>query len=95
MAPTITTKSKRPKTSANGDAPGGDGEDETVEVKQNVFTRHLEDPDFVHLCYEILARNAPMMRLVVMTNLQKMVRCITDYLAAHTNDTQHHREFAY
>ena len=92
---TITTKSKRPKTSANGDAPGGDGEDETVEVKQNVFTRHLEDPDFVHLCYEILARNAPMMRLVVMTNLQKMVRCITDYLAAHTNDTQHHREFAY
>lgn len=88
---TVTKKIKRPQE--NGAATGGD--DETVEVKENVFTRHLEDPDFVHLCYEILARNAPMMRLVVITNFQKMQRVITDYLAAQNNDSQHHREFAY
>ena len=95
VAKTIATKAKRPKSSENGDNKAGEGEDEIVETKTNVFTHHLEDPDFVHLCYEILARNAPMLRVVVMSNLQKMLRCITDYLAAHTNDAQHHREFAY
>lgn len=89
---TITTKSNRPKE--NG-AAAENNEEETVEVKQNVFTRHLEDPDFVHLCYEILARNATMMRLVVVTNFQKMQRCIKDYLTAQNNDSQHHRDFAY
>lgn len=92
---TIVSKAKRPKTSDNGDTKVGEGEDEIVEIKTNVFKHHLEDPDFVHLCYEILARNAPMLRVVVVSNLQKMLRCITDYLAANTNDTQHHREFAY
>jgi len=94
---TITTKiKKRSKEDENGgSAEAGDDEGEVVEVKQNVFSRHLEDPDFVHLCYEILARNAPMMRLVVMTNFDKMLRCITDYLAAQNNESQHHREFAY
>ena len=93
---TITTKSKRPQQEQNGNSQVHvDGEEEMVEVKQNVFTRHLEDPDFVHLCYEILARNAPMMRLVVLTNFQKMLQCINDYLAAQNNDSQHHRDFAY
>jgi hypothetical protein len=88
---TVTTKHKRPLE--NGEGKGS--EEEEVEVKQNVFTRHLEDPDFVHLCYEILARNAPMMRLVVVSNFQKMIKCISDYLAAQKNDSEHHREFAY
>ena len=93
---TITSKAKRPKRPENGDEKMCDGEEfEMVEVKTNVFTHHLEDPDFVHLCYEILARNAPMLRVVVLSNLQKMIKCIKDYLAAHTNDTRHHREFAY
>jgi hypothetical protein len=87
---TITTKIKRPKVNMRAD-----GGVEEVEEKLNVFTRKLEDPDFVHLCYEILARNAPMMRLVVMTNFAKMLECIKDYLSAQNNDTQHHREFAY
>lgn len=90
---TITTKTKRSKE--NGTTTEGAGEDDLMEVKQNVFTRHLEDPDFVHLCYEILARNASMMRLVVITNFQKMQQVIKDYLSAQNNDTQHHREFAY
>lgn len=95
VAKTITTKEKRPETSENGQEKVGDGEEEMVEIKTNVFTHQLEDPDFVHLCNEILARNAPMMRVVVLSNLQKMIKCIKDYLAAHTNDSQHHREFAY
>jgi hypothetical protein len=88
---TITTRIKRPKK-VNGSADDCDNE---VEEKLNVFTRKLEDPDFVHLCHEILARNAPMMRLVVMTNFAKMLQCIKDYLSAQNNETQHHREFAY
>jgi len=91
---TITTKERR-AVENGGKSSDNPSEDGTVEVKRNVFTRQLEDPDFVHLCYEILARNAEMMRLVVTTNLLKMCRCISDYLAALSNDTQHHREFAY
>lgn len=86
---TVTTKHKRPVENGEKD------EEEEVEVKKNVFTRHLEDPDFVHLCYEILARNAPMMQLVVVSNFQKMIQCIGDYLAAQKNDSEHHRGFAY
>ena len=82
---TITTKTRRSKE--NGAT--AEGDDDVVEEKKNVFTRHLEDPDFVHLCYEILARNAPMMRLVVITNFQKMQQVIRDYLAAQNNETQH------
>lgn len=89
---TVTKKMKRPK---GGNGTMEPGEADEIEVKENVFTRHLEDPDFVHLCYEILARNASMMRLVVITNFHKMQRVITDYLAAQNNETQHHREFAY
>ncbi|CAB9521725.1 expressed unknown protein [Seminavis robusta] len=96
---TVTTKIKQPKEGRNnGDASitqDGVTEDGFVEVKRNVFTRQLEDPDFVHLCYQILARNAPMMRNVVLTNFTKMLQCIKDYLGAQNNDTQHHREFAY
>ena len=96
---TVTKKFKRTKDIGpkdNGETKrSGEDAEEMVEVKENVFTRHLEDPDFVHLCYEILARNAPMMRLVVITNFHKMQRVIKDYLAVQNNESHTHREFAY
>ncbi|KAG7366412.1 hypothetical protein IV203_029082 [Nitzschia inconspicua] len=65
------------------------------EVKENQFTRMLVDPDFLSLCHRILARNAPMLRQVVLSNFHKTVNAIQDYLKAQTNDTQHSRGFTY
>jgi hypothetical protein len=64
---------------------------EGMEVKENHFTRKLVDPEFVKLCHMILARNAPLLRQVVLSNFQKILACLKDYLDAQKNDTQHSR----
>jgi hypothetical protein len=66
-----------------------------LEVKENYFARKLVDPDFLSLCHRILARNAPMLRQVVLSNFQKIVSALKDYITAQRNDTQHSRGFAY
>mmetsp|Transcript_8375 Transcript_8375/g.20147 ORF Transcript_8375/g.20147 Transcript_8375/m.20147 type:complete len:226 (+) Transcript_8375:95-772(+) len=65
------------------------------EVKENQFIRKLVDPDFVVLCHRILARNAHMLRQVVLSNFQKILKALKDYLKAQKNDTQHSRGFTY
>jgi hypothetical protein len=70
-------------------------DDQGREIKENHFTRKLVDPDFVSLCHTILARNAPLLRHVVMSNFVKLLRVIHDYLDAQKNDSQHSRGFAY
>lgn len=65
------------------------------EMKENIFTQKIVDPDFVSLCHKILARNAMMLRHVVMSNFTKLLRVVDDYLNAQKNDTQHSRGFAY
>eukprot|EP00980_Cylindrotheca_fusiformis_P028785 scaffold22642_cov134-Cylindrotheca_fusiformis.AAC.40 len=65
------------------------------EVKENQFARKLVDPDFVVLCHKILARNAIMLRQVVLSNFHKLLRAIKDYLKAQKNDSQHSRGFTY
>lgn len=65
------------------------------EIKENHFTRKLVDPDFVQLCYKILVRNAPLLRHVVLSNFNKLLQVIKDYLNAQKNDTQHSRGFTY
>lgn len=65
------------------------------EVKVNEFTRKLVDPEFVVLCHRILARNAHMLRQVVLSNFQKILKALNDYLKAQKNDTQHSRGFTY
>jgi len=94
---TVTTKTTQRKNKTKMvDSNGDDKEEyETIEVRQNHFTRHLEDPDFLYLCYEILARNSIMMRQVVLSNLHKAIQCLSDYMSAHEKDGQHHRNFAY
>ncbi|KAL3942462.1 MAG: hypothetical protein SGBAC_003346 [Bacillariaceae sp.] len=69
--------------------------DKGEEVKVNEFTRKLVDPEFVVLCHRILARNAHMLRQVVLSNFQKILKALNDYLKAQKNDTQHSRGFAY
>ena len=68
----------------------------TKEIKQNYFVTTLEDPDYVDLCYTILARNAPLLRQVVLANFDKLLQAIQDYLAAMHKDSQHDsRGFVY
>jgi hypothetical protein len=66
-----------------------------VEVKENHFKRELVDPDFLSLCHKILARNAPLLRQVVLSNFHKLLQALKDYLKAQKNDTQHSRGFTY
>lgn len=68
---------------------------EKGEVKENKFVQKLVDPDFVTLCHRILARNAHMIRHVVLSNFQKILKALRDYLKAQKNDTQHSRGFTY
>lgn len=65
------------------------------EVKENKFIQKLVDPEFVVLCHRILARNAHMIRQVVLSNFQKILKTLKDYLKAQKNDTQHSRGFTY
>ena len=66
-----------------------------TEVKENHFTRKVVDPAFLSLCHKILARNAPMLRRVVLSNFHKILAAIQDFLKAQKNDTQHSRSFPY
>lgn len=66
------------------------------EVKQNYFVTTHEDPDYVDLCYTILARNAHLLRQVVLANFDKLLQLIHDYLQAQHKDSQHDaRGFVY
>jgi len=66
-----------------------------IEVKENHFTAKLVDPAFLSLCHKILARNAPMLRHVVLSNFHKILRAMKDFLKAQKNDQQHSRSFTY
>ena len=64
------------------------------EIKENHYARKLVDPDFVRLCHKILARNAPLLRHLVMANFHKLLRCMKDYMQAQKNDSKPN-SFAY
>jgi hypothetical protein len=67
-----------------------------AEIKTNYFETTPEDPTYVHMSHVALARNATMLRQVVLANLDKMLQAIKDYLAAQHKDSQHDsRGFVY
>ena len=54
------------------------------------------DLDFLKLCDEILARNAGMLRTVVLANFLKVEKSIGDYVKACEKDRSHDsRGFSY
>jgi len=61
------------------------------ETRTSHFLREEVDPNFLRLCAGILCRNAKMLRVVVLTNFQKIGKCIDDYVKATTNDGQNGR----
>jgi len=86
LAPVVDLVIERTTTKKNEDG---------TELKENQFARKLVDPDFLVLCHQIVARNAPLMRQVVISNFHKLSTCLKDYLKAQKNDTQHSRGFTY
>ena len=90
---TVTYKEERTITT-NGST-DQDQKPRVVEVKENHFTRKVVDPAFLSLCHKILARNAPMLRRVVLSNFHKILAAIKDFLKAQKNDQQHSRSFTY
>eukprot|EP00536_Pseudo-nitzschia_multiseries_P006927 jgi/Psemu1/255774/estExt_Genewise1Plus.C_1540016 len=93
---TVTYKQAKRTGNDNAD---DDNDDETkpstVEVKENHFTQKVVDPSFLSLCHRILARNAPLLRHVVLSNFHKLLRAMKDFLKAQENDQQHSRSFTY
>ena len=84
---TVTTKQKKQSNNSNN-------EDE--EIKRNYFTTTVEDPDYVHLAFTILARNSHLLRQIVLANFDKLLRAMADYLEAQQKDAQHDsRGFVY
>lgn len=66
------------------------------EIKQNYFRTTFEDPDYVRLCHTILARNAVLLRHVVLANFDKLIKAVDDFLNAQHSDSQHDaRGFVY
>ena len=92
-----TVTYKQEKIITNGDEKSGDKDQKPIltEVKENHFTPKLVDPAFLSLCHKILARNAPLLRHVVLSNLHKLLNVMKDYLKAHESEMQHGRSFAY
>jgi hypothetical protein len=87
LAPVVTLVTDKTVTTKTSD---------TVEVKQNFFVTTPEDPDYVDLCYTVLATNAELLRQVVLSNFDKLLQAIEDYLAAQHKDNQHDaRGFVY
>lgn len=88
LAPVVTLVTDKTITTKNAI----DG----VETKQNHFITTQEDPDYANLCYCILARNAQLLRQVVLANFDKLLQAVTDYLTAQHKDSQHDsRGFVY
>jgi len=61
------------------------------ESRVNEFSREEVDPDFLRLCRGVLARNAKMLRHVVLTNFHRIGRSIDDYLKATHKDSHDDR----
>jgi len=62
---------------------------QTKETRINHYTRPYVDPNYVHLCHVILARNAPMIRHVIASCLHSAQKVIGDYLTAAKKDVNH------
>ncbi|KAL7495898.1 hypothetical protein ACHAWT_006566 [Skeletonema menzelii] len=61
----------------------------TNEQRINHYTRPIVDPSYVHLCYQIVARNGEMLRYTLATCIHTAQRVIGDYLKAMKKDVGH------
>lgn len=59
------------------------------EVRRNTYDRIVVDRQYVHLCHQVLARNAELTRFTFATSIKTASRVIGDYLAAMKKDDSH------
>jgi len=77
-------------TERDGANAAEDGDhDGDEEVKLNVYSQQIVDPDYVRLSRESICRNASLLRQVVLASFRKMERVIHDYEKATKKDAQH------
>jgi hypothetical protein len=79
LAPVVTLLTSKTVTTKAGDA----------EIKQNYYVTTVEDPDYVNFCYSMLAKNAGLLRHVVLANIEKLLVALKDYANAQHTDSQH------
>jgi len=91
LAPVVALVTDRTVTKKTKDENG-----EIIETKQNYFRTVPEDPDFLNASYSALARNAALLRQLILANFDKLLQSIQDYLTAQQKDSQHDsRGFVY
>ena len=59
------------------------------EVRRNTYERLVVDRQYVHLCHQVLARNAELTRFTFATSIKTASKVIGDYLAAMKKDDSH------
>ncbi|GKZ00917.1 hypothetical protein MPSEU_001043200 [Mayamaea pseudoterrestris] len=82
LAPVVTLITTKTVTTKLGD-------DDKTEVKHNYYATTPEDPDYVSYCNVMLAKNATLMRHVVLANFEKLLLALRDYANAQHTDSQH------
>jgi hypothetical protein len=66
-----------------------------VEIRENHYTRQVVNTDYVQFCQDSLARNAPLLRHVVLSNFHKLIKALQDYVQAQKSDSSTSRDFSY
>mmetsp|Transcript_27084 Transcript_27084/g.76212 ORF Transcript_27084/g.76212 Transcript_27084/m.76212 type:complete len:240 (-) Transcript_27084:164-883(-) len=94
LAPMVELVVDKVIVTKDGDDDNNDNDATKKETRQNVYIRK-GDGDFIALCHTILARNAVMIRQLMLSQFEKVLKCIKDYLKAQKNDNQADRGFAY
>lgn len=67
----------------------------TLEIRENHYTRKVVNTDYLQFCLLSLARNAPLLRHVVLSNFHKLGKAIQDYLQAQKSESRTSRDFSY
>jgi glucan-binding YG repeat protein len=65
------------------------------ETRQNHYTHKVVNTGYVQFCHDSVARNAPLLRHVVLSNFHKLIKAIQDYVQAQKSDSPASRDFSY
>ena len=79
LAPVVTLITTKTVTVKQGDK----------EIKHNYYATIPEDEAYLSYCFGMLARNASLLRHVVLANFEKLLLALRDYADAQHTDSQH------
>lgn len=82
LCPVVTTVTAKTVTTKQEDG---------TEVRENFYVHSYEDVDYVQMCFNSLARNAPHLRHLLLANWDKVLNAISDYQLAQNKDNESSR----